>query len=117
MSLLARFLETDPQLYTSLQELPCRLDGDNKSVETLREVVAQLIHVVENQQTTVQEQRKKIDELFDVSIHSINTMICQKEFWNLKGTHESNSDIRFNRSWMRPRTDHCPESAKQSSPN
>ena len=56
---------------TKLQELQCRLDGDNTSVETLREVVAQLIHVVENQQTTIEEQRGKIDELSDVSIHSV----------------------------------------------
>ena len=73
MSLLARFLETDPKMSTNLQELQCRLDVDNTLVETLREVVAQLIHVVENQQTTIEEQRRKIDELSDVSIHSVNT--------------------------------------------
>ena len=73
MSLLARFLETDPKKSTYLQKLQCRLDRDNTSVETFREVVAQLIHKVENQQTTIEEQRRKIDELSDVSIHSVDT--------------------------------------------
>ena len=73
MSLLARFLETDPKMSTDLQQLQGRLDGDNTLVETLRELVAQLIHVVENQQTMIEEQRRKIDELSNVSIHSVIT--------------------------------------------
>ena len=46
---------------TNLQELQSRLDRDNTSVETLREVAAQLNHVVKNQQTTIEEQRRNID--------------------------------------------------------
>ena len=73
VSLLARFLEPDPKRPTNLQELQCRLNRDNTSVETLREIVSQLIHVVTNQQTTIEEQRRKINELSDVSIHSLIT--------------------------------------------
>ena len=50
---------------TNLQEKQCRLDRDNTTVET--------IDVVKNQQTAIGEQRKKIDELSDVSIHSFST--------------------------------------------
>ena len=74
MSLLAIVSETDPKMSTNLQELQGRLDGDNKPVQMLKEVGAQLIHVVENQQTTVEKQHRKIDELSDdMSTHSVNT--------------------------------------------
>ena len=44
-------------------------------METLIEVVARLIHLVRNQQITIEDdiQRRKVDELSNASIHSINS--------------------------------------------
>ena len=75
MSLLARFFEADPKgLLTSNN---CNVDWiiDNTSVETLIEMVAQLNNVVKTQQTTIDKQRRKIDELSDASISSVNTIL------------------------------------------
>ena len=53
---------------TNLQELQYRVERDHTLVETLREVVARLTNVVKNEQTTIDELRREIDELPDASI-------------------------------------------------
>ena len=60
-------------MFTNIRDLQ-RLYRDKTSVETPWElVVAQLIKVIKNQQTTIKEQRRKIHDLPDVSLFSVNT--------------------------------------------
>ena len=75
---------------TNLQELQCRLDRDNTSVDTLR-VIAQLINVVKTSKLRL---KSNVERLMTTPTFRfmllIPHMICQKEFWNLKSTHGNN---------------------------